>query len=309
MSFTSEIKQELISIEADACCVQAELRALIRMNGVLATIDDRLYLDIQTENAAIARMIFSSLKIVFPYRVELIVRKKMKLKKNNVYIVRIKHHVETLLETLEIDYVEDGFDLLSSDELAEKACCQKAYLRGAFLARGSVNNPETSSYHLEIFNIDSEHNHILLELMNRYDLSAKELQRRNGYIVYMKEAEKITTFLNLIGASNALFKFEDVRIIRGMRNSANRLVNCETANLNKTINASVRQVESIKKIQAEAGLEILPEKLREIAEVRLAHPEISLKEVGELLPSGPLSKSGVNHRLKKIESIAEKLKA
>src|SRR5699024_9276061 len=100
-----------------------------------------------------------------------------------------------------------------------------------------------------------------------------------------------------------------VRIIRGMRNSANRLVNCETANLNKTINASVRQVESIKKIQAEAGLEILPEKLREIDEVRLAHPEISLKEVGELLPSGPLSKSGVNHRLKKIESIAEKLKA
>src|SRR5690625_564367 len=145
--------------------------------------------------------------------------------------------------------------------------------------------------------------------MNDYNLKARELQRRNGYIVYMKEAEKITEFLNIIGAHKALFKFEDVRIVRDMRNSVNRIVNCETANLNKTISASVRQVESIKYIASTAGLDVLPVRLHEIAQIRLQYPEVPLKELGDLLPSGKLSKSGVNHRLKKIEEIATSLKS
>src|SRR5690625_3587320 len=148
---------------------------------------------------------------------------------------------------------------------------------------------------------------MICSLLNDFDLKAKELQRRNGYIVYLKEAEKITEFLGIIGANNALFKFEDVRIVRDMRNSVNRIVNCETANLNKTISASVRQIESIKLIKNSVGLDDLPEKLKEIAEIRLQYPEVTLKELGELLPTGKLSKSGVNHRLKKIEAIAESL--
>jgi len=309
LSFTSEIKKELIQSEEDECCLQAELAAIIRMNGVLSTTIPDMMLDIQTESAAIARRIFTILKQVFNGPVELLVRKKMKLKKNNIYIVRIKKGVNILLETLQIDYEEDGFEPTALVTVLTKNCCKRAYLRGAFIARGSINNPETSSYHLEIFNLDEDHNHELCQLLNVFDLNARELKRRNGYIIYIKEAEKITEFLRIVGANNALFKFEDVRIVRDMRNSVNRIVNCETANLNKTISASVRQVESIKYIKEIAGLDVLPDRLKEIAEIRLQYPEVPLKELGSLLPSGKLSKSGVNHRLKKIEQVAESLKS
>ncbi len=308
MSFTSEIKKELMMMEAATCCSQSELAAIIRMNGLLSTVDKHtMALDIQTESAAIARQIFSLLKKVFTGQVHVIVRKKMKLKKNNVYIIRVKELVDVLLDRLAIEYENDGFDQIHLQESFEHDECKRAYLRGAFLARGSINNPETSSYHLEIFNLDQDHNHVLCSLLNDYELRARELQRRNGYIVYIKEAEKITEFLGIIGANNALFKFEDVRIVRDMRNSVNRLVNCETANLNKTISASVRQIECIKSIQRTSGLDVLPVKLREIAETRLQYPDVTLQEIGELLPSGKLSKSGVNHRLKKIEEIATQL--
>ena len=169
-----------------------------------------------------------------------------------------------------------------------KKCCKRSYLRGAFLAGGSVNNPETSSYHLEIFSLYKEHSEALCELMNSFDLNAKTLERKKGYMTYLKEAEKITDFLIIIGANNAMLKFEDIRILRDMRNSVNRLVNCETANLNKTIGASVRQVENIKYIQGTIGLDVLPEKLREIAELRVAHKDVTLKELGEMVSSGPI---------------------
>jgi len=307
-SFTSEIKKEIIQTKVNDCCARAELMAIIRMNGVISTAQPKMTLDVQTESAAIARKIYTLLREVYQHPIELLVRKKMKLKKNNIYIVRAKHDVDKLLHGLEMEHELDGFIQTTLTNTFEKKCCQRAYLRGAFVARGSVNNPETSSYHLEIFNLDQDHNHVLCELMNEFALNARELQRRNGYIVYIKEAEKIADFLGVVGANNALFKFEDVRIVRDMRNSVNRIVNCETANLNKTISASVRQMESIKYIDETEGLDSLPDKLREIAIIRLKYPEVALKELGEMLPSGKLSKSGVNHRLKKIEEIASSLK-
>lgn len=307
MSFSSDVKKELIRAEFDNQCPKAELAAIIRMNGLISTNGADTSLDIQTESAAIARRIFTLLKQVFTGPVELLVRKKMRLKKNNIYIVRVKEEANDLLQTLDIEHEGDGFeqtDLLMSLKTDE---CRRAYLRGAFVARGSINNPETSSYHLEIFNLDQDHNQVLRELLNVYDLRARELRRRNGYIVYLKEANKIADFLRITGAHKALFKFEDSRIVRDMRNSVNRIVNCETANLNKTISASVRQVESIKLIENTVGLDTLPDRLLEIAKVRLAYPEVSLQELGKLIPSGELSKSGVNHRLKKIEEIAKSL--
>ena len=308
MSFASEIKKELTEIEVDECCVRAEVAALIRMNGTISVSKERFTLDVQTENAAIARRIYSLIKTIYAYPVELLVRKKMKLKKNNVYIIRLVKNVAELLSELDILHEPYGFVRTISKTYFKKGCCRKSYLRGAFLAGGSVNNPETSSYHLEIFNFHKDHNDSLCELLNTFDLRARVLERRNGYIAYVKEAEKITEFLIIIGAHNALFKFEDVRIIRDMRNSVNRLVNCETANLNKTIGASFRQVESIKLIEETIGLDALPERLREIAIVRKEHQEASLKELGELVSSGKISKSGVNHRLKKLDEIAEKIR-
>ncbi|GIO26396.1 DNA-binding protein WhiA [Ornithinibacillus bavariensis] len=309
MSFASEIKKELTTVESDPCCSNAELAALIRMNGTISVSQMQYTLDIQTENAAIARRIYTLLKAGFSLTpVELLVRKKMKLKKNNVYIVRLKQNVQGILTELGI--MKDGYSFFRGipEQFVEKDCCKRAYLRGAFLAGGSINNPETSSYHLEIFNSNEDHNQALCELLNTFDLRSRVLERKKGYIVYMKEAERITEFLNIIGAHNALFKFEDVRIVRDMRNSVNRLVNCETANLNKTIGAAFRQIENIKLIERTVGLESLPEKLREVAILRVQHEDVSLKELGELVSSGKISKSGINHRLKKIDEFAEKIK-
>lgn len=307
MSFAAQTKKELTMIEADDCCEQAELSALIRMNGSVQLTNKKVVLDISTENAAIARRIYSLLKKHFQVHTELLVRKKMRLKKNNVYIVRIPVRVQEILKELHI--VSEGFVFTSgiNSELTRKNCCKRAYLRGAFLAGGSVNNPEGSSYHLEISSMYEEHCQALVELANEFHLNARCIERKKGFIFYIKEGEKIIELLNIIGAHQALFKFEDVRIMRDMRNSVNRIVNCETANLNKTIGAAVRQIDNIKLLQKEVGLENLPDKLREVAEIRLAHPDMNLKEVGEMLKI-PVSKSGVNHRLRKIDELAEKIR-
>lgn len=307
MSFAAQTKKELTLIDADSCCEKAELSALIRMNGTVQLSRQRMVLDISTENAAIARRIYSLIKKLYGMHVELLVRKKMRLKKNNVYIVRIPEQVQETLSDLYI--VSEGFLFTPAIEPAiiEKPCCRRAYLRGAFLAGGSVNNPEGSSYHLEIASMYEQHCNALCELANTFYLNARFIERKKGFVLYIKEGEKIIEFLNIIGAHQALFKFEDVRIMRDMRNSVNRIVNCETANLNKTIGAAMRQIENIRLIEKEIGLENLPEKLREVAEVRLQHPDMNLKEVGELLP-GKVSKSGVNHRLRKIDELAEKIR-
>ncbi|MCM3702087.1 DNA-binding protein WhiA [Paenibacillus macerans] len=307
MSFAAQTKKELTMVEAPACCEQAELSALIRMNGSVQVSNKKVVLDISTENAAIARRIYSLLKKHFQIHTELLVRKKMRLKKNNVYIVRIPGRVEEILNELKI--VSEGFVFTPGInlELTRKNCCKRAYLRGAFMAGGSVNNPEGSSYHLEIASMYEEHCKALVELANEFHLNARCIERKKGFILYIKEGEKIIELLSIIGAHQALFKFEDVRIMRDMRNSVNRIVNCETANLNKTIGAAVRQIDNIKLLEKEVGLENLPDKLREVAEVRLAHPDMNLKEVGELL-KGTVSKSGVNHRLRKIDELAEKIR-
>lgn len=307
MSFAAQTKKELTMVETEACCEQAELAALIRMNGTVQLTNQRIVLDISTENAAIARRIYTLIKKNYDLHTELLVRKKMRLKKNNVYIVRVPNKVQEVLGQLYI--VSEGFQFTAGIDkrIVRNNCCKRAYLRGAFMAGGSVNNPEGSSYHLEIASMYEEHCHALCQLANRFQLNARCIERKKGYVFYMKEGEKIIQFLNLIGAHQALLRFEDVRIMKDMRNSVNRIVNCETANLNKTIGAAVRQIENIRFLQRELGLDNLPEKLREVAEVRLLHPDMNLKEVGELL-KGNVSKSGVNHRLRKLDDLAEKLR-
>lgn len=307
MSFAAEVKKELTGLAVQKNLAQAELAALIRMNGSLSLSNHQFVLNVQTENAAIARRIFTLLKEHYGVRSELLVRRKMKLKKNNVYIVRLKQETQSVLLGLDI---MDGmmFQAHISDEIKRSDEKTRAYLRGAFLASGSVNNPETSRYHLEISSIYEEHNQDICDLLNQFDLNARTLERRNGYITYLKGAEKIADFLTLIGATNSMLKFEDVRIVRDMRNSVNRLVNCETANMNKTIDAASKQINNIHFIEATVGLQSLPEKLQEIAELRIQNPEISLKELGETIPSGAISKSGINHRIRKINDFADNLR-
>lgn len=308
MSYASEVKKELTTLEVHREHAKAELTALIRMSGSVSIYNQKLILNIQTENAAIARRMYSLLKDHYKIEGELLVRRKMKLKKNNIYIVRLKQGVQELLNDLNIF---DGIQFKTniSDEIMNNDQKQRSYLRGAFLAGGSVNSPETSRYHLEIYSNYEDHNQDICKIMNTFNLNARTIERRTGYITYLKEAEKIADFLALIGAHNSMMKFEDIRIVRDMRNSVNRLVNCENANMNKTIDAAARQIANIKFISNTVGMDKLPQKLREIAILRVENPDVSLKELGEMVPSGLISKSGINHRLRKINEYADKLRS
>lgn len=308
MSYASDVKKELTRLEVHMDNAKAELMALIRMNGSVSIVQHHFVLNVQTENPAIARRIYQLLKQFYDVESELLVRRKMKLKKNNLYIVRLKSGSDYVLNDLDI---LAGFqvkktvpvDLLKNDAMV------RSYLRGAFLAAGSVNNPETSRYHLEIYSLYEEHNQMICEMINRYHLNARVTERRSGYITYLKEAEKIADFLQLIGATNSMLRFEDIRIVRDMRNSVNRIVNCETANMNKVADAANKQLANIRYIEQTVGLEHLPPKLQVVAVARIANPEVSLKELGELISGGPISKSGVNHRLRKLNEYAEKLRS
>lgn len=307
MSYASEVKKELTTLEVHKKNAKAELMALIRMNGSISLSSNRVLLNIQTENPAIARRIYSLILKFYDVESKLVVRKKMKLNKNNIYIVRIMYQVKEILDNLKIF---DNYQIVETvpTELLKSDSQVRSYLRGAFLASGSVNNPETSRYHLEIYSLYEEHNDMISEMMNNYGLNSRTTERRSGYITYLKEAEKIANFLQLIGATNAMLKFEDVRIMRDMRNSVNRLVNCENANMNKVANASTRQLTSIQYIANTVGLKQLPKKLYDVAVTRIQKPEVSLKELSDSLPDGSISKSGINHRLRKINEFADRIK-
>lgn len=306
MSYASQVKKELTNLEVHPEHARAELSALIRMNGSLSLAQHHFILNIQTENPAIARRIYSLLHQLYTVDSELVVRRKMKLQKNKQYIVRLHQHVQAILADLRI-VQKDSFQIRTdiSEDIWSSQQRARSYLRGAFLAGGSVNNPETSRYHLEIYTLYEDQNQGLVKLMNQFQLNARATQRRNGFIVYLKEAEKISDFLQIIGATASMLKFEDIRIVRDMRNSVNRLVNCENANINKTIKAAAKQVANIRYYQENFGLEKLPVKLKEIAELRLANPEVSLTELAQMVPGGPISKSGINHRLRKLNTLIE----
>ena len=307
MSYASDVKKELTMLEVHPEHAKAELAALIRLNGDLKNINNHIFVTIQTENAAIARRIYSLIKKLFDVRAEISVRRRMKLNKNNVYFIRLNQEAKHVLMELEI-FEAMLHEINVPDSIKKNEQKARSYLRGAFLARGSVNSPETNSYHLEIHSGNEAINQDNLEMMEMFELNPKTHERRNGgYMTYLKEAEKIADFLGIIGANNSLFHFEDIRIVRDMRNSVNRLVNCEQANLNKTVDAASKQIEAILLVDNEVGLETLPEKTQEIAKLRLEYPEASLKELGELVPGEPISKSAVNHRMRKITKIAEEI--
>ncbi len=307
MSFAARTKKELTQMRGKPCCDRAELTALLAHCGSVTEMDGSPVLDVATENAAIARRIYTLQKEYSDSPLEVLVQRKMRLKKNNVYIVRMRRDPLEFLAGLDARAGDAVSDRIPPAAL-RRACCKKAYLRGAFLAAGSVNDPDGASYHLELQSRTRAHARALQALMAEFDLRAKVIERKRGFVIYVKEGEKIVDFLGLIGAHQALLHFEDVRIVKGMRNQVNRLVNCETANMNKTISAAVRQLENIRFLEREIGLDQLPAKLRTVAEQRLAHPEITLQELSEALPE-KVSKSGLNHRLRRLDELAQKLRS
>ena len=312
MSFSSKVKGEICrynDISKDEAL--SEITAIMKVSGTLAFSGKGLKFRITTENPASARLAFSILKDYFNIHSKLMVKKSNSLKKNNIYMVVIDEEmgVKNLLEIAGILREVDGIlslDYSIDNKFIDTEDKKRAFIRGAFIGGGSVSNPE-KTYHLEFVAHSEEFANDLKNVINHYKLNSKVIKRKNSFIVYIKEVEKIQDMLSVLGAHTCLLEMENIRIVKEMRNNVNRLVNCETANLSKTVNAAVRQVESIKYIDSTVGISRLPKNLQEIAYLRLENPEESLKELGEMLDP-PVGKSGVNHRLRKIEKIAQELK-
>lgn len=307
MSFAAQTKKELTAIVNEPCCTLAELQALVELNGKVRLVDGRRMLEVETENVSTARRIYTELRKAIGVHPEVSVRKKMRLKKNNVYSVRLLQGVDQALTGLSLVAEADG-SIRLIHSIPNKTCCRRAYLRGAFLAAGSVNDPGSNSYHLEMTVQSILQAQRIQDLTAEYELRPKVIPRKNGFVVYLKEGEKIVEFLSVIGAHQALLRFEDVRILKGMRNQVNRLVNCETANMNKTIGAAVRQLDVIQTIDERMGLHNLPDHLREVAEMRRRFPDANLQELVDRMQNR-VTKSGLNHRLKKLEQIADNLRS
>lgn len=310
MSFSTETKNELARVYPEKhCCQIAELAAIIRLDGTMRIDENQqISLVITTESSPVARKIFRLFKDLYHIESQIRIQRTKRFKKNIVYSVRVGTFPGMTKVLKEIGVLGEDGDVLPGikKSLVRKKCCRRAYLRGVFLGAGSINNPE-GNYHLELITNYSLFAQDIVDLMNQFpELLAKISGRKKSYIVYLKESEQIAAFLSIIGAHRALLEFENVRIMKDMRNKVNRLVNCDTANLKKAVNASLRQIGQIKLIEERIGLEKLPLRLREIARLRLENPDSSLKELGEMLEP-PVGKSGVNHRLRKIEEIAEKI--
>jgi len=311
LSFSAVTKNELARVMGDRpCCRLAELSALIKTGGSIQISGRRrIGLNVITENAAVARKIFSLVKNLFGLQTEVLVRRKARLRKNNVYLVRIlpQPGIGEILDRLGVVAAAGSLEDALPQEIVRRECCRRAYLRGVFLGSGSVSSPD-GTYHLEVITENRKFAGFIGRLIRKFHVNAKISRRKYRYVVYLKESEQIVSFLNIIGAHSALLNFENVRIYKDMRNQVNRLVNCETANLNKTVDASLRQIENINLIRRTLGLEYLPGTLREISELRVKHPDASLRELGNMVRP-PLGKSGVNHRLRKIGEIADKIRS
>lgn len=312
MTFSGKVKEELSRHWSRARhCQIAEIAAIVSMCGKVA-IDSREHYSVKmrTENLSVARKYFTLIKKTFNINTETFVSTN-RTRGNITYTVIIKQH-EDAMKVLQASKLIDEHGEISEEfstiknPVVQNSCCKRAFLRGAFLATGSVSNPE-KSYHIEIVCAMRKKAEQIQTLMNSFDLDAKIILRKKSYVVYLKEGSQIVDLLNVMEAPVALMEMENVRILKEMRNTVNRKVNCETANINKTVSAAVKQVEDIHYIQDTIGLFKLPEGLQEIAELRLANPNATLKELGDML-SEPIGKSGVNHRLRKLSEIAEALR-
>ncbi len=308
MSFSNDVRNELARIiPAKSCCQKAELSALLTLRADLIQREDgERYLVTLSENATPATKVYKLLKVSYGLSSAVRIQEKRRFKKRRIYVVET--HMpdnNALLTELGLPSLGLNINRQVNWSLLSRNCCKKAYLRGIFISRGFINRPE-GNYHLEMVMNDSRMASDLQKILAKMGIEARVSERKHNLMLYIKESDKIVDFLRIVGASKALMDFENVRIVKSMRNQVNRQVNCETANLAKTVDASVRQVEMIEKLVNKVGIKGLPVVLRELAVLRTDYPDSSLKELGTMLDP-PLTKSGVAYRMKKLESFAEKL--
>lgn len=312
MSFSGNVKEELSEHWSSARhCQIAELAAILGLCGsIIINSRNEYRVKVHTENKAVARKVFTLIKKTFNIESDISIRRNIQ-KQSVSYSVVVKQHQDALrvLQAVKlIDEHLDGFEevRIVNPIVVQQTCCKRAFIRGAFLAAGSMSDPK-KAYHFEIVCAAEPMAEQIRELMSSFSMDAKIVQRKKSYVVYLKEGSQVVDILNIMEAHVSLMELENVRILKEMRNTVNRKVNCETANLNKTVSAAVKQLEDITYLRDTIGLEKLSEGLEEVALARLSHPDASLKELGALL-SPPVGKSGVNHRLRKLGDLAEKVR-
>lgn len=313
MSFSSKVKEELSKDcnNPRHCCI-AETAAIISMCGkVVFDEKDRVRIEIHTENVTVARKYFTLLKKTYNINTDISIRHSSSLNKSRSYILSVDDDetARKILMTCRLmkpfGVIEEDFSI-SDSLIIQRECCKRAFIRGAFLASGSVSDP-VKTYHFEIVCLSEAKAKQLQMIMETFNINARVIKRRKYFVVYVKDSSQVVDLLNIMGAYNALMDMENVRIVKDMRNNVNRKVNCETANINKTVSAAVKQIEDIRFIQMSSAFDELPESLQEMAELRVRYPEATLAELGQLLDT-PVGKSGVNHRLKKISLFADELR-
>ena len=314
MSFSSRVKEELSrQLSSARHCQIAEIAAILSLCGrIHIDEEDHYSIRIHTENVAVARKYLTLLKKAFNIGTDISIRRNAFLKKNRTYTVVIRGHEDSVrvLEACKLldehGEVSENFSIVKN-LVVQNPCCRRAFIRGAFLAAGSLSDPE-KFYHFEIVCASEEKAKQLQAMIATFSIDAKIVVRKKYFVVYIKEGSQIVEILGVMEAHLSLMDLENIRILKEMRNSVNRQVNCETANINKTVSAAVKQLGDITYIRDTVGLDYLPETLAEIAQVRLDRPDATLKELGESLDP-QVGKSGVNHRLRKISTIAENLRA
>ena len=312
MTFSCEVKNELIrAVPNVRHCKLAEILAIVYFIGTISLSEtDELSLKICTEHSGLARKYFTLVKKTFNINTDVVISNSALIKHKHLYSVSIIDDTgaREVLKAVKLFKNQEPVDglYLGSNSVLINSCCKKAFLRGAFLSAGSITDPE-KSYHLEIVCNTMEDALFMKELMGDLSLYPKITTRKKSYVVYVKDSEQISLALGLMEATTSLMKFENIRILKGMRNDVNRKVNCEAANINKTVLASLSQLEDIRLIKDKMGLDKLTSNLEAVANARLKAPLASLDELGKMIEP-QLTKSGVNHRLRKLSSIADKLR-
>lgn len=312
MTFSSEVKDELIRVTPDVRhCKLAEILAIVYFIGTVSLVEtNEMSLRITTEHSGLARKYFTLVKKTFNINTDVVISNSALIKHKHLYSVSIIDDTgaREVLKAVKLFKNQEPVDglYLGSNSVLINSCCKKAFLRGAFLSAGSITDPE-KSYHLEIVCNTMEDALFMKELMGDLSLYPKITTRKKSYVVYVKDSEQISLALGLMEATTSLMKFENIRILKGMRNDVNRKVNCEAANINKTVLASLSQLEDIRLIKDKMGLDKLTSNLEAVVNARLRAPHASLDELGKMIEP-QLTKSGVNHRLRKLSSIADKLR-
>ena len=303
-SFATEVKNELARLYyEDECCRGAELAALLRMGATLTIGAGHTFgLNFTSKNAAVARKVLQLLKSEGEnLRTEITVRRSRQLNKNNSYTVRAVPSMKVNELFTRIGFLhEDSLNMENDRGILKRQCCRIAYLRGAFQGGGSVNRPE-AAYHLELVTGSYELGNLLYDLLRRMGFPAGFVDRKDAYVVYIKEGDSVIDFLGMVEADEAVESFEVARNVKEVREQVNRIVNCETANLQKAVDAAGRQLAIIRELEKCGRLAKLPPKVRAAAKVRLEHPDAPLQELAEMLG---ISKSGMNHRMRKLKEIA-----